>query len=47
MLDALNTMNKRLENRLPKVGHKDFDQTQHTNFNNLFNVHINNSMLNY
>lgn len=46
MLDALNTMNKRLENRLPKVGHKDFDQTQHTNFNNLLNVHKN-SMSNY
>lgn len=27
MLDVLNAMNKRLKNRLPKVGHKDFDQT--------------------
>lgn len=27
MLDALNAMSKHLENRLPKVGHNDFDQT--------------------
>jgi hypothetical protein len=27
MLDALNAMNKRLKNRLSKVGRKDFDQT--------------------